>query len=316
GRAILPGLTYSRGHPASSHPALSVHPAGRRFLRRAPEMIPSGPCATPKPSARSSTGSGPPPPGARIATGSTTSACTGWRPPSGLRTGCASRFSQRVRTGRRQRSGRRTWPRTSGSSRSSGVSGSPPADLLASLATAFATRGWRWYVFGAQAVVAHGRPRLTADVDASVDIAGAAPGELVEALERHGFTLRFPLSPEHLREARLLPLVHDSTGMPLDLTLAAPGFDQDLLERARPFDFGGVLVPVVSAEDLCAMKILAGRRKDIEDVRGVLVQQGDRLDLDRIRELLAAIEAASGEPVLLPRLERLIRATRGKRRGR
>jgi hypothetical protein len=199
---------------------------------------------------------------------------------------------------------------------SSGVSRSAPAELLASLATAFAARGWRWYVFGVQAVLAHGRPRLTADIDASVDIAGAALGELVEALARHGFTLRFPLSPDHLREDRLLPLVHDPTGMPLDLTLAAPGFDQELLDRARPFDLGGVVVPVVSAEDLCIMKILAGGPEDLEDVRGVLVEQGDRLDLDRVRDLLAAMEAATGEPVLLSRLERLIRPARGKRRAR
>jgi hypothetical protein len=196
------------------------------------------------------------------------------------------------------------------------VSRSAPAELLAALAGAFAARGWRWYVFGAQAVVAHGRPRLTADVDASVDIAGAAPSELVEALSPHGFALRFPLSPEHLREARLLPLVHTPTGMPLDLTLAAPGLDQEFLDRARPFDLGGAVVPVVSAEDLSAMKILAGRRKDLEDVRGVLVEQGDRLDLDRVRDLLRAIEAVTGEPVLIARLERLLRATRGKQRGR
>jgi hypothetical protein len=197
-----------------------------------------------------------------------------------------------------------------------GVSRSAPAELLASLVTAFAARGWRWYVFGAQAVLAHGRPRLTPDVDASVDIAGASRSELVEVLARHGFTLRSPLSPDHLREGWLLPLVYDPTGMPLALTLAAPGFDQELLERARPFDLGGVVVPVVSAEDLCVMKILAGEPEDLEDVRGVLVAQGDRLDLDRVRDLLAAMEAVTGEPVLLSRLERLTRPARGKRRAR
>lgn len=48
--------------------------------------------------------------------------------------------------------------------------------LLRSLGVAFAARGLRWYVFGAQAVVAHGRPRLTADVDVAVDLAGASAG--------------------------------------------------------------------------------------------------------------------------------------------
>jgi hypothetical protein len=191
------------------------------------------------------------------------------------------------------------------------------AELLAALGRVMRERGWRWYVFGAQAVVAHGRPRLTADVDAAVDPAGAEPAAIVGALAAHGFALRFPLSAEHLRAAKLLPMVHAPSGMPLDLVIAGPGLDQELLDRARPLDLGGVEVPVVSAEDLVAMKLLAGRRKDLEDVRGVLVEQEGRLDLARIRDVLASIEAVTGEPTLLPRLERLLRgARRGSPRSR
>jgi hypothetical protein len=177
-------------------------------------------------------------------------------------------------------------------------------------------RGWRWYVFGAQAVLAYGRPRLTADVDAAVDPQGTGPGDVVDALAAHGFTLRFPLSPEHLRDARLLPMVHPPSGMPLDLVLLRHGLDQEFLDRARPLDVGGVEVPVVSAEDLVAMKVLAGRRKDLEDVRGVLVEQGARLDVERIRSVLASMATVSGEGTLLPRLERLLRAAKGGSKGR
>jgi hypothetical protein len=47
----------------------------------------------------------------------------------------------------------------------------PPAglaDLLADLAAALASLGLSWYVFGAQAALPWGRPRLTMDVDAIV----------------------------------------------------------------------------------------------------------------------------------------------------
>ncbi len=190
-----------------------------------------------------------------------------------------------------------------------------PAELLAALGRVMEERGWRWYVFGAQAVLAHGRPRLTADVDASVDLAGAGNEVLVEALAAQGFALRYPLPPEQLRAARLLPMVHAPSGMPLDLTIAAQGLDQELIERARPFDLGGVEVPVISAEDLVALKVLAGRRKDLEDVRGVLAQQRGRIDLDRTRDVLASMEAVIGEHMLLPRLERLVRAASAQGAG-
>lgn len=88
------------------------------------------------------------------------------------------------------------------------------AELLAAFGAAMRERGLRWYVFGAQAVVAHGRPRLTADVDVTVELTDAGTGELVALLGRHGFDLRFPLSPEHLQEARLLPMVHAPMDMP------------------------------------------------------------------------------------------------------
>jgi predicted nucleotidyltransferase len=196
------------------------------------------------------------------------------------------------------------------------VSRPAPAELLAAFSGAMRERRWRWYVFGAQAVIAYGRPRLTADVDVTVELTGEGPNELIEALAGHGFELRFPLSAEHLRDARLLPMVHAPTGMPLDLVIAAPGLDEEFLERARLLDLGGVEVPVVSVEDLVAMKLLAGRRKDIEDVRGVIAEQRDRIDLGRVRDVLTAFESVTGEHTLLAKLERMVRTADAKPRAR
>jgi hypothetical protein len=195
------------------------------------------------------------------------------------------------------------------------VSDASIAELLMALAGVFAARRMRWYVFGAQAVVAYGRPRLTADVDVMVDAGGTKAAELARVLSGAGFALRFPLSTERDEDPRLLPLVHTASSIPVDLVIAAPGLDQELLERAVSIDLGGALVPVVSAADLVALKVLAGRRKDLEDVRGVLLEQGPRLDLARTRALIRAFAAATENPGLVARLERLVRAARAPRRG-
>jgi hypothetical protein len=184
------------------------------------------------------------------------------------------------------------------------------AELLLAFERVMQELRLRWYVFGAQAVLAYGRPRFTADVDVTVELAGAEVAALADALGRQSFTLRLALSPEQLRDARLLPLVHGPTELPVDLVIAGPGLDQEFLARARPIDVGGLSVPVVSVEDLIAMKVLAGRRKDLEDVRGMLIEQEGRIDFGRTREVLAALEEATGvAPRLLSRLERLLRAT-------
>ena len=50
--------------------------------------------------------------------------------------------------------------------------------------------GAAWYVFGAQAVIIWGRPRLTADIDVTVRMDPEEPERLVRELESAGFRLR------------------------------------------------------------------------------------------------------------------------------
>ena len=168
----------------------------------------------------------------------------------------------------------------------------------------------RWYVFGAQAVLAYGVPRLTADVDVLIEADGASARDVIDELAPAGFELRIDLSAEQLATARLLPLAHVPTSMPVDAVLASAHLQREFLSRARRVDLGGAVVPVVSAEDLVAQKILAGRRKDLEDVRGVIARQGAALDLARVRDVLERLEAATGDARLLGRLARAVKAAR------
>ncbi len=169
--------------------------------------------------------------------------------------------------------------------------------------------GLDWYVFGAQAAVAYGHPRMTADVDITIFAGALSAQALADVLAQAGFVLRIDLSVDFLREARLLPLVHGATAMPVDLMIASTRLHAELLSRKRMVDLGGLHIPMLSPEDLVMTKVLAGRRKDLEDVRGVLVAQPD-LDLVLVRELLGELEVALGDDRLLRRFERLLRRPR------
>jgi hypothetical protein len=178
-------------------------------------------------------------------------------------------------------------------------SSSGPAELLADLAAALAALHLPWYVFGAQAALIWGRPRLTTDVDVTVRLGDLDASALVAALGEHGFALRVAATPAFVRQTRVLPLQHDRSGLALDLVLAGPGLEDLFLERSTPVDVAGVTVPIISAEDLIVTKILAGRTKDIEDVRGVLAERGERLSVDQIRSTLTMLEEALGQSDLL-----------------
>ncbi len=172
-------------------------------------------------------------------------------------------------------------------------SASPPAELFRSLASVLQHLGAGWYVFGAQAVLLWGRPRFTADVDVTVRLDPEIPAPFVAAMERAGFTLRVAMDSGFVEQTRVLPFIHTPTGWPLDVVLAGPGLEELFISQAVDVDLGdGVHVPVIRPEDLIVTKILAGRPKDIDDVRGVLLERLAKLDLESIRTTLGLLEDA------------------------
>ena len=186
-----------------------------------------------------------------------------------------------------------------------------PADLFAALAEALAAAGARWYLFGAQAALIWGRPRLTADVDVTVRLEPEDPEALVRALAQRGFRLRVDPGDDFVRRTRVLPFVFEPNGLPVDVVLAGPGLEELFLSRAVPVRVGSVTVPVISPEDLIVTKILAGRPKDVEDVRGILLERLAQLDLETVRATLGLLEAALGQSDLQPAFEaELARARR------
>jgi hypothetical protein len=192
------------------------------------------------------------------------------------------------------------------------VSDTPPStELLKALATVLGTLGARWYVFGAQAVLVWGRPRLTADVDVTMFLEPERPDAFVAAMVEAGFELRVVDVHDFVARTRVFPFTHAASGLALDVVMGGPGFEEEFLRTARPIDVGGVTVPVIGPEELIVTKVLAGRAKDLDDVRGILAAQGHALDLPRVRGLIRALEAAIGQSDLLPCFERQLRAARG-----
>lgn len=179
-------------------------------------------------------------------------------------------------------------------------------ELLADLDRLFRRRRVRWYVFGAQASVYYGRPRMTADVDVTVSVRGDQVAGLVRAMKDAGFAPRVDDVDAFVARARVIPFLHLRTRMPLDLVLAADEYEAQFLKRARRVDVGGVRIPMISPEDLIVTKVIAGRPHDLEDVKGVVDAVGRKLDRSRIRSLLREIEAILEDADLIGAFERIV----------
>jgi hypothetical protein len=181
-------------------------------------------------------------------------------------------------------------------------------DVLAALAPVASSWG-RWYLFDAQAVVVHGVPRLSADLDITLALSPDAPDRFAQDMERAGFVLQVR-DPAFIRRTHVMPFIHDATGMPLDVVLAASGLEDEFLARAINVDLDGTVVPVIHVEDLIIGKILAGRPKDIEDVRNLWPLHSATADHDRITQVLTMLEEALAQSDLVPAFEAIAQRRR------
>jgi hypothetical protein len=164
--------------------------------------------------------------------------------------------------------------------------------------------GIRWYVFGAQAVNFHGFPRATADLDLTIELEQRTPTSFVRELDKAGFSPRFT-DEAFIAATRVIPVVHRATKLPVDLVLAGPGLEQRFLDEVQLQRIGKRDIPMLSPENLIVTKLLAGRPKDLEDVRELVASRRSALDHGRIIELLTVLEQALDQSDLIPLYQRL-----------
>jgi hypothetical protein len=182
---------------------------------------------------------------------------------------------------------------------------SPVVEALHAASRVLAPRGSRWYVFGAQAVTIWGIPRMSADLDLTIELALDEVPTFVQQMSDNGFRLRISEPGEFVARTGVLPFEHSGSGLLVDVVVSGPGIEEEFHRRAVPVDVDGVQVPFISPEDLIVTKVLAGRPKDLDDVRGVLETRGATLDLDWVRTTLRLLEHALAQSDLVPAFEAL-----------
>jgi hypothetical protein len=177
------------------------------------------------------------------------------------------------------------------------------ADLYARLSRALGA--YDWYLFGARAAIVYGSARATVDVDLGVRLRGSID-ELVQRFQAEGCAPRIDGWRALVERARVLLLLDERSGTEIDVVFTGPGLEDEFHARARATTVAGVRIPVIAPEDLVVGKILAGRSQDLQDVEAVLCAQGNSIDNDRIRSVLAMIESALARADLLPAFDQLV----------
>jgi hypothetical protein len=177
--------------------------------------------------------------------------------------------------------------------------------LLVRLSTALEARGIPFMVIGGQAVLLHGEPRLTQDIDVTL---GLPPERLGEILAACAAAELEPLPADvttFVRETFVLPAEDQESGLRIDFIFSTTAYEAQAIARAVAVELSGHAVPFATAEDLLIHKLFAGRPRDIEDARGVLRRKGEHLDWDYLRHWAREFAAVPGRERLPAQLEEL-----------
>jgi hypothetical protein len=186
----------------------------------------------------------------------------------------------------------------------------PPPDFsgfIAALSRRLEARKLPFMLIGGQAVLLHGRPRLTEDIDVTVGAGPEAWTRVREVCDELGLT---PLPNDlerFVRETFVLPARHGETGIRVDFIFSTTPYERQAIARAVRETLGGVAVPFATAEDLILHKLFAGRPRDLEDVAGVVRRKGSELDwvyLERWAREFAAVTGREWMPGAIERLRR------------
>jgi len=135
-------------------------------------------------------------------------------------------------------------------------------------------------VVGGVAVVLHGYPRFTADLDLVVELTASNASAAIAALQTLGYRPRAPVRAEDFADQDIRASWREDKGLTVFSLWSPsyPGTEVDLFVE-EPFDFGaawsrrldallndGTTVHVVGIDDLRVLKANVGRPKDVDDI--------------------------------------------------
>ncbi|OGC89699.1 MAG: hypothetical protein A2W25_17360 [candidate division Zixibacteria bacterium RBG_16_53_22] len=163
--------------------------------------------------------------------------------------------------------------------------------LLGRLASALKKAKIDYMVIGGQAVLIHGEPRYTKDIDVTLGVDTDKLPELIKLSKGLGLRVLVKKPEEFVRDTKVLPAIQISSNIKVDFIFSSAEFEREAIKRAKSVKIGRTAIKFASLEDLVILKIIAGRPRDIEDVR-ILLIKNPRHGVEYIRAWLRKFDAA------------------------
>jgi predicted nucleotidyltransferase len=168
--------------------------------------------------------------------------------------------------------------------------------LLEKIASALDRAGIPYMVIGGQAVLRYGEARLTKDIDLTLGVDVDRLGDVLAVARECGFEVLVD-AETFVPKTMVLPCREPGSGIRLDLLFSHSAYEREAIDRAQPVRLGAAQVRFATVEDLIVHKMIAGRPRDLEDVRGVLLKNPGA-DRGQIEGVLREFGRAMDEPLV------------------
>jgi len=167
-------------------------------------------------------------------------------------------------------------------------------ELLKRVARALDDAHIPYMVSGGQAVLLYGEPRLTRDIDITLGLGVEDLKQLEELTAALGLRSLVAQEEEFVTRTMVLPTIDDQSGIRVDFIFSFSPYERQALARAQKIELQGSLVKFAALEDIVIHKVVAGRARDIEDIKAMLVKN-PRYDSEYIERWLQSFDESLGE---------------------
>jgi hypothetical protein len=169
--------------------------------------------------------------------------------------------------------------------------------LLEKIAISLERSSIAYMVIGGQAVLVYAEPRLTKDIDITLGVGSDRAGDVVRLAEASGWKVLVESPQKFAKETMVLPCLDPSSGIRIDFIFSVSEYEQQALQRVKRFPMGSANICFASPEDLVIHKVIAGRPRDLEDVRLVLVKNPE-IDTRYIEKWLSQFQQSLSQDFL------------------
>jgi hypothetical protein len=178
--------------------------------------------------------------------------------------------------------------------------------LLSKIGSCLDKHNLPYMIIGGQAVLLYGEPRLTRDIDITLGVNNDSLDRLLGAVQEL-FLKPLPEDIEaFVKQTMVLPTLDEATGIRVDFIFSDTPYETNAIQRARKITTLEQKVNFASPEDLIIHKIFAGRPRDLEDVRTVLLKNPN-IDTAYIRNWLKEFDESSDKKEFLKNFEEIVR---------